>query len=292
MRWQEGRRSSNVEDMRGFGGSSGMGGLGGLPIPIGGMRGAGLGGFGLIIFIVIALIGGFNPSQILVPSGSYNSPPAPSANEDQLKDFISVVLADTEDVWHQQFSAMGRTYREPKLVLFSGEIDSGCGLAQTATGPFYCPEDEKVYLDLSFMNDLAGQLGAPGDFAQAYVIAHEVGHHVQKLLGIMDRVDRSGASAKGPTGTSVRTELQADCFAGIWAHYADKTLGVVEPGDIDEAVNAAGAVGDDRLEREEQGYVVPDSFTHGTSAQRAAWFKRGYNDGQISSCDTFSASTL
>ncbi len=290
MRWQDGRRSSNVEDMRGFGG--GGAGMGGLPLPMGGMRGAGLGGFGLIIFVVIALITGIDPSQILVPGETYSPSTTPSANEDQLKDFVSVVLADTEDVWGQQFSAMGRTYRDPKLVLFSGSIDSGCGLAQTATGPFYCPADEKVYVDLSFMNDLASQLGAPGDFAQAYVIAHEIGHHVQQLLGTMDRVGNSGVAARGATGTSVRTELQADCFAGIWAHYADKTLGVVEPGDIDEAVNAAGAVGDDRLERETQGYVVPDSFTHGTSQQRAYWFMRGYSDGKISSCDTFSARSL
>jgi predicted metalloprotease len=289
MRWQEGRRSSNVEDMRGLGGTAGMGGL---PFPMGGMRGAGLGGAGLIIFVVIALIAGIDPSQILAPGETYAPASTPVTNEDQLKDFVSVVLADTEDVWHQQFSAMGRAYREPKLVLFSGQIDSGCGLAETATGPFYCPEDQKVYVDLSFMNDLSSQLGAPGDFAQAYVIAHEIGHHVQQLLGIMDRVDNSAVAAKGPTGTSVRTELQADCFAGIWAHYADKTLGVIEPGDIDEAVNAAAAVGDDRLEQETQGYVVPDSFTHGTSAQRARWFTRGYDDGKISSCDTFSVRAL
>jgi hypothetical protein len=291
MRWQEGRRSSNIEDMRGVGG--GFGGMGGLPIGVGGMRGAGLGGFGLIAFVVIALIAGVDPSQILAPGGgSYMPTSAPSANEDQLEQFVSVVLADTEDVWHQQFSAMARDYIEPKLVLFGGGIDSGCGFAETAVGPFYCPEDQKVYLDLDFLNDLAPQLNAPGDFAQAYVIAHEVGHHVQNLLGIMDKVEGERAPAKGASGTSVRTELQADCFAGIWAHFADKTLGVVEPGDIDEALNAAAAVGDDRLEKEAQGRVVPDSFTHGTSAQRARWFKRGYEDGEISQCDTFTARSL
>ncbi|MFZ1989471.1 MAG: neutral zinc metallopeptidase [Alphaproteobacteria bacterium] len=285
MRWQEGRRSTNIEDMRGLGG--GYGGLGGLPIGIGGMRGAGLGGFGLFAFVIIAVIAGIDPTQIIAPGGGSFAPSAPSANEAQLEQFVAVVLADTEDVWHQQFSAMGRQYVEPKLVLFRGGIESGCGFAETAVGPFYCPGDQKVYLDLSFLDDLATQLGAPGDFAEAYVISHEVGHHVQKLLGIMDRAQGSRAPAKGASGASVRTELQADCFAGIWAHYADKTLGVVEPGDIDEALNAAAAVGDDRLEQEAQGRVVPDSFTHGTSEQRARWFKRGYDSGEISQCDTF-----
>ena len=284
MRWQEGRRSANIEDMRGAGG---YGGLGGLPIGIGGgMRGAGLGGFGLLALLVIAVIAGVDPTQLIEPGGP------PSANEDQLEQFVSVILADTEDVWHEQFSAMGRDYFEPRLVLFRNGIASGCGFAQTAVGPFYCPLDQKVYLDLSFLDELGTQLNAPGDFAQAYVIAHEVGHHVQKLLGIMDRAQDSRAPAKGASGTSVRTELQADCFAGIWAYYADKTLGVVEPGDIDEALNAAAAVGDDRLEQEAQGRVVPDSFTHGTSEQRARWFKRGYDGGEISRCDTFAARML
>jgi uncharacterized protein len=283
MRWQEGRRSDNVEDRRGLGGS---GGSFGLPI---GLPGRGVGGFGLLAFVIIALAFGADPSQIFAPGGS--APAAPSANEEQLKDFVSVVLADTEDVWHQVLGAQGRSYREPTLVLFRGGTDSGCGFADTQVGPFYCPNDEKVYLDLEFLNDLSTQLGAPGDFAQAYVIAHEVGHHVQKILGIMDKTGARG-SERGASGLSVRTELQADCFAGIWAHYADKVLGVVEPGDIDEALNAAAAVGDDRLEREAQGRVVPDSFTHGTSAQRSRWFTTGYKSGEIAACDTFGAKQL
>ena len=296
MRWQGGRQSSNVEDMRGVGGG-GFGGGFGMPIGMpGGFGGAGLGGFGFLVFILIALALGVDPSQILSGGGGYAPPTGgsstlSSADADQLKTFVSVVLADTEDVWHRQFAARGLTYREPRLVLYTGSYPSACGMAQEAIGPFYCPSDEKVYLDLDFLADLSSQFGPPGDFAQAYVIAHEVGHHVQKLLGILDKAE-AGGNQTGAGGLSVRTELQADCFAGIWAHDADKSLGVVEPGDIDEALGAAAAVGDDRLQREEQGRVIPDTFTHGTSAQRERWFKTGYDTGRIEACDTFGASSL
>jgi uncharacterized protein len=297
MRWQGGRMSSNVEDMRGMGG--GYGGMGGMGLPIGmggGFGGAGMGGIGFVVFIIIALAFGVNPAQILSGGGGYapmsgNSSTLSSDAANQLKDFVSVVLADTEDVWHKQFAARGLDYREPKLVLYSGSYPSACGMAQDAIGPFYCPNDEKVYLDLDFLADLSSQFGAPGDFAQAYVIAHEVGHHVQKLLGILGKA-QAGGQQIGAGGLSVRTELQADCFAGIWAHDADKSLGVVEPGDIDEALGAAAAVGDDRLQQETQGRVMPDTFTHGTSAQREHWFKTGYDTGRIESCDTFNARTL
>ena len=288
MRWREGRRSSNVVDQRGMGG-------GGLPMGLpGGLRGSGMGGVGLLAFIIIAVALGVDPTQILSGGGTVNGPSnyAPSAEEDELKDFVSVVLADTEDSWAQILTTQSEHYRYPKLVLFSGSTDSACGYATAAVGPFYCPGDERVYVDLQFLSDLKTQFGAPGDFAQAYVIAHEVGHHVQKILGVMDRRDAHGGRTEGANGLSVRTELQADCFAGIWAHYADKSQGVIEPGDIQEALGAASAVGDDRLQKEAQGRVVPDTFTHGTSAQRARWFTKGYQSGELEACDTFSARDL
>jgi uncharacterized protein len=285
MRWQMGRRSANVEDRRGMGG-----------------RGiAGLGGGGLVLLALIAILTGTNPLKLLqqvTPNGEMispsDSPGEFSAEEQELADFSSVVLADTEDTWRALFEQMGQTYREPTLVLYSGAVESACGFAQSAVGPFYCPGDEKVYLDLRFFDDLRSRFGAPGDFAQAYVIAHEVGHHVQRLLGIMDRADaaRAGADEAEANAISVRLELQADFLAGVWAHHAQRARQVVEPGDIEEALNAASRIGDDRLQMESQGYVVPDAFTHGTAAQRARWFLRGYQTGDISQGDTFNAPSL
>ena len=298
MRWGGGRRSDNIEDRRSAGGGMGFpsrGTPGRIGIP-GGRAGAG--GFGLIAVIVVALLLGVDPSQLLQgnfgDSQSAYLPQAPSgAEEERLKDFVSVVLADTEDTWHEQFRTLGSTYEEPKLVLFTGGADSGCGFAQTAMGPFYCPRDHKVYLDLSFFQELADRFGAPGDFASAYVIAHEVGHHVQNLLGVMDKVDAArGGSEAGADSLSVRLELQADCFAGVWARNADRARHILEAGDIEEAMQAAAAVGDDRLQREAQGYAVPDSFTHGTSEQRVRWFKQGFDGGRVDACDTFNASRI
>jgi len=302
MRWRGGRRSSNIEDQRGMGG-------GGMRFPGGGMRfpggggmprggRAGLGGFGLIAVVVIALLLGFDPSQLLqTGSGDRSSsvPQGPTgAAEEELKDFVSVVLADTEDAWHEQFRTLGATYEEPRLVLFSGAVDSACGYAQAAMGPFYCPGDRKVYLDLSFFDELAQRFQAPGDFAGAYVVAHEVGHHVQNILGIMDKVDqaRSRMSEADANALSVRVELQADCFAGVWANNADRARDLLEAGDVEEGLGAAAAIGDDRLQRQGQGYVVPDSFTHGSSEQRVRWFQRGFAGGKIDDCDTFNASQL
>ena len=211
-----------------------------------------------------------------------------------MKDFVSAVLGDTEGTWTNLLKSQGITYHEPRLVLFSNGIQSACGFTQEASGPFYCPPDQQVYLDLSFFEDMKRKLGAPGDFAAAYVVAHEVGHHVQNELGIMDKADeiRAGLGREDANALSVRIELQADCFAGIWANHAQKERNVLEPGDIDEALNAAAAVGDDRLQRRSQGYVVPESFTHGTSEQRISWFKRGFDSGQLGACDTFNSSTL
>ena len=247
---------------------------------------------------------GFDPTELLRWGPSVQSPsvslpqgggPAgrPSV-EDELKEFVSVVLADTEDVWHDLFAPSGRTYRPPKLVLFTGAVESQCGFAQAAMGPFYCPLDNKVYLDLSFFQELCSLFGAPGDFAQAYVIAHEVGHHVQTLLGITQRFEemRRRASPTKANNLSVRLELQADCLAGVWANRAQKARQILEAGDIEEGLNAASAIGDDRLQRRTQGYVVPDAFTHGSSDQRVRWFKRGLEQGDISLCNTFKAERL
>ena len=255
------------------------------------------GGIGTLVLLLIALYFGVDPSVILQNGGpSVTTSPAPSASvgNDQLREFVSVVLADTEDTWRALFREMNREYQDPHLVLFTGAVQSACGTANAAVGQFYCPSDRKLYLDLSFFRDLRERFGAPGDFAQAYVIAHEVGHHVQVLLGIGDRV-RAAQQRAGRTEAntlSVRQELQADCLAGVWAHHAQQTRNILEPGDVEEALQAAAAIGDDRLQRQTQGRVVPDSFTHGTSEQRSRWFKRGFADGNISACDTFAASQL
>ncbi len=264
----------------------------------------GISGIGGIVLIVILLMLGVDPSALLTSSGSMQTPgqtsgQAPgtytgSPEEEELKEFVSVVLADTEDVWRALFRDMGRQYPDPTLVLYSGAVSSACGMGQAAMGPFYCPGDQKLYIDLSFYDDLKRRHNAPGDFAQAYVVAHEVGHHVQTVLGIASEVRRAqqGASKEEANQIQVRMELQADCFSGVWAKQADRARNVIEPGDIDEALNAAAAIGDDRLQRQAQGYVVPESFTHGTSAQRARWFKRGFQSGNPDACDTFSAAQL
>lgn len=286
MRWKTGRRSQNVQDRRGAGGFRG----GGAPLAVGG------GGVGVVVVAIVVMLLGGDPTILLDqaapsnPSPSSGQPRPASPEEDQLADFVSVVLADTEDTWSSIFPReFGGEYREPDLVLFSDVVQSACGTAQSAVGPFYCPADQQVYIDLSFYQDLRNQLDAPGDFAQAYVIAHEVGHHVQNLIGIADQVqaDQRGISQAEANALSVKQELQADCFAGIWAHYADRQRDILEPGDIDEALNAASQIGDDRLQKRSQGYVNPDSFTHGSAAQRAEWFKRGFTSGDVGRCNTF-----
>ena len=280
MKWRDRRQSENVEDRR----TMGTG------------QAAGIGGVGLLIVLALSLLFKVDPRELLPdPSqtGGSSGEVAPLSEEDQqLGQFVSVVLADTEDVWNKKFQEMGKTYVEPKMILFSDQVESACGTATAAVGPFYCPGDQQVYIDLSFYKLLKQRLGAPGDFAQAYVIAHEVGHHVQNLLGISDQVERarSGASEAEANALSVRLELQADCFAGVWARGAEEMKDVLEPGDLDEAINAAQAIGDDRLQKESQGYVVPDSFTHGTSEERSHWLARGVDQGSIEACDTFSGS--
>ena len=286
MRWTGGRRSDNVEDQRG----------------IGVRQGAIGGGAGILIIIAIGLLTGADPLSIIgaiagsgVSYPDVTTPSAPlSAADNQSADFVSVVLADTEDTWTAIFKKQGMVYTDPKLVLFSGGVDSACGYAETAVGPFYCPEDEKVYIDLDFYRELKDQYGAPGDFAQAYVIAHEVGHHVQNLLGTTARVEAIQARSNDVTANrySVMLELQADCFAGVWAKQTDNTQHFLEAGDIEEALNAASKIGDDALQQQAQGYVIPDSFTHGTSAQRMRWFNAGFTGGEIGSCDTFNATAL
>jgi predicted metalloprotease len=282
MRWTTGRRSDNIEDRRGVQVSRRVAG----------------GGIGTIVLVLVALYFGVDPSVILnqpqmnVPGAGTTSRSAPysaSPQEQRLADFVSVVLADTEDTWNALFRSMGKSYEEPKLVLFTGAVESACGFASAAVGPFYCPEDQKVYIDLSFYNDLKNRFGAPGDFAQAYVIAHEVGHHVQNLLGISDKVHslRGRVSEKEANKLSVMLELQADCLSGVWAYHADKARKILEQGDVEEALNAASAIGDDRLQRRSRGYVTPDSFTHGTSAQRMHWFRLGLETGSMGKCNTF-----
>ncbi len=294
MKWEGNRESENVEDVRG---SSGGGGGGGFSF--GGGRGIGLG------TIAIALVGGWifgiNPLTILGVLGGgggspiqQSQPQAPGAKPpagDKQAQFVSVVLANTEDVWQAQFKRMGATYQTPKLSIFSGSYPTACGQGQSAMGPFYCPGDQKVYIDLRFFETMRTQLGATGQFAQAYVIAHEVGHHVQDLMGITGKVDamRGKVSQAQQNALSVRVELQADCFAGIWAHDSQQSKQWLEQGDIESALNAATQIGDDTLQRRSQGQVVPESFTHGTSAQRVGWFKRGYESGDVKQCDTFSA---
>jgi len=283
MRWRGERESSNVEDQRGM--------SGGGRIAIGG-------GLGTLIIVIIAVLLGADPRQILqqVPTDTAPSTSAPrsgNAEEEDLKKFVSVVLAKTEDVWQAIFRQNGKQYRDPTLVLFSGQVRSACGLAGVASGPFYCPGDQKVYIDLSFYEELRRRFKAPGDFAQAYVIAHEVGHHVQKLLGISDRVDSMQQRMREVDANrlSVRLELQADFFAGVFARYVQKQ-GLLEQGDIEEALNAASAIGDDAIQRQTSGRVVPDSFTHGTSEQRLRWFRKGFETGDIRQGDTFSATNL
>ena len=286
MKWKGRRTSSNVEDRRSSGSSS-MGGIGGK-----GIMG---GGLGIIIIIIIALLGG-DVGSILNP-GIVNPGDTPTIQgtqeEDDLKNFVSVVLADTEDAWTEIFAENNMTYQKPTLVIFSGSVQSGCGTAGSSTGPFYCPADNKLYIDLSFYQDLSQRFGAPGDFAMAYVIAHEVGHHVQTLLGISQQVQKimSQVSQTEANKYLVMLELQADYLAGVWANHA-KGQGYLEEGDLEEALNAANAIGDDRLQKNAQGYVVPDSFTHGTSAQRMKWFKLGFQYGDLSHGDTFNASDL
>ena len=281
MLWQGQRESENVEDARGSGGGRLVMG----------------GGIGTVVLVVLyLLLGGdpqalFNSQQAQLPQSAQVDNQAP---RDEASKFVAVVLADTEDAWKEVFRQMGREYQEPRLVLFTDMIQSGCGFASGATGPFYCPQDRRVYIDLGFFRQLQERLGAGGDFAEAYVIAHEVGHHVQKLLGITDRVDaaRRRASEAESNRLSVRLELQADFLAGVWARYADRVKHIVEAGDIEEAMRAASAVGDDRLQRRSRGYVVPDSFTHGSSEQRVRWFRRGYETGDLSQGDTFNAREL
>ncbi|MGV3742012.1 MAG: neutral zinc metallopeptidase [Burkholderiaceae bacterium] len=284
MKWEGNRESSNVEDRRG------MSGLGGRSIGIGGVIVALIASmiFGVDPSVVLNILGGGGaPTQVQAPAG------APPAN-DRVAQFVSVVLADTEDTWQEIFRANGANYPQPKLVLFSGQTPTACGTGQTATGPFYCPGDQKVYIDLSFFRLMQQRFNVSGEFAQAYVIAHEVGHHVQHVTGIMDEVDdvrRKGSQAQA-NALSVRLELQADCFAGVWAHHAHEARDILEAGDIEAALNAATAIGDDALQKQSQGYAVPDSFTHGSSAQRVRWFKRGIESGQIGSCNTFEAQQL
>ena len=296
MKWEGQRQSDNVEDRRGEGG--GRGGA----FRVGGGRGIGLGT--VVIALVAGWIFGINPLTLLgVLGGGGGVIEAPTAQQapaqrppagDEVAAFVSTVLADTEDVWGAVMQSGGAAYREPKLVLFRGAVGTACGTGQSAMGPFYCPGDQKVYLDLGFFDTLRSRMGAPGDFAQAYVISHEVGHHVQNLLGITGKVDgmRGRVSAQQMNALSVRVELQADCFAGVWAHHSQKGKGWLERGDIDEAMNAAAQIGDDMLQRKTQGTVVPESFTHGSSQQRQSWFRRGLESGSVGQCNTFDARQL
>lgn len=321
MRYDESdKQSENVEDRRGQGGGM-RGGMGGIPIPIGG------GGFSLTTILIIGaimLLFGFNPLDILTGGGGGNMPnlpqmprvdqggrtasgptipglPGPGGQrsqvpqaQDEMKVFVSRVLKDTEDVWDRVFAQFGRRYEKPPLVLFSGRTQTACGTGVSAMGPFYCPADQKVYIDLAFYEELKRRFRAPGDFAQAYVIAHEVGHHVQTLLGISDRVQQMKARASQAQGNAiqVRMELQADCLAGVWAAQTHQIKNRLEQGDVEEGLNAAAQIGDDMIQKQQQGYVVPESFTHGSAEQRVRWFKRGMETGQIQQCDTFNASSL
>lgn len=301
MRWRLGRRSSNIEDRRSQGGGRRMRVPVRLPFPGGGgrrsagrMGGLGLGG--ILIILVLSLVFGVDPSFLLggggttvtVP-GTASGPPAPGADE-ELKEFTARVLGDTEDTWHRLFEGLGGTYQEPSLVLFSGAVQSACGFQQAAVGPFYCPGDQMVYLDLDFFRELQARYAAPGDFARAYVIAHEVGHHVQNLIGVLAEFNRrrSGLPEEEANALSVRVELQADCFAGVWGARSENR-GLLEEGDLDEALNAAAQIGDDTIQRRTQGYVVPETFNHGTAEQRRTWFMRGFESGDMNSCDTFQA---
>ena len=288
MRWEGNRESDNVEDRRGEGGGGGGFGIGGRGIGIGTIVLAliGWGVFGINPLTTIGVLSGGGGQQVQ-QQGPAKAPPS----GDRQAQFVSVVLADTEDVWGQIFAQAGERYQAPKLVLFSGAVATACGTGQSAMGPFYCPGDFKVYLDMDFFNTLSQELGAPGDFAKAYVIAHEVGHHVQNLTGVSGKVDamRGRISQRDQNALSVRLELQADCYAGVWAHHANKARSILENGDIESAVNAAQRIGDDALQRKSSGTVVPDSFTHGSSAQRVRWFTTGIQTGSVKACDTFNA---
>jgi len=285
MRWRDGRRSSNIEDRRGA--RAGPKLLGG--------------GIGTIVLVLVAMYFGVDPTPLLQgmqgagsASSSGTRPSAEDLENDPLADMVSVVVADTEDVWTEIFAQQGRRYEPPTLVMFTGATNSACGLGQAAMGPFYCPADRKAYIDLSFYDQMRSQFRAPGDFAQAYVIAHEIGHHVQNLLGISGQVHqmKQRVSAAEANALSVRLELQADCLAGVWALRADKARSILEAGDVEEALNAASAIGDDTLQRQSRGTVVPESFTHGTSAQRQRWFRQGLGSGDPDTCDTFSVERL
>jgi predicted metalloprotease len=281
MRWEDKERSENVEDRRGMRVSRGMMG----------------GGIGTVILVLAALYFGVDPSVIL-QSVPVTGPPAVTQQQkpgpDPMREFVSVVLADTEKTWHEVFRRYGKTYEEPKLVLFTGAVQSACGFAQAAMGPFYCPEDHRVYIDLGFYEDLKNRFRAPGDFAQAYVIAHEVGHHVQNLLGITEKVQGAMQHSNKAEANrlSVRMELQADCLAGVWGYHADKSRHILEAGDLEEALRAASAIGDDRIMKQTRGTIVPDAFTHGTSEQRMRWFRRGFETGDMNQCNTFKADGL
>lgn len=283
MRWQGRRQSQNIEDRRGMRVSRGLVG----------------GGIGTVALVLLAMYFGIDPTVMMQGVGTTSrqatdAPYVESPNEAEWRQQIAVALAETEDSWNAEFADLGGGYREPTLVLFNGAVESGCGYAQAAVGPFYCPPDEDLYIDLVFFDQLGAQLGARGDFARAYVVAHEVGHHVQNLRGISGRVQELRQRVGEIEGNqlSVRLELQADCYAGLWAHRADKYAGILEPGDIEEALNAASAVGDDRLQTSAGSAVVPDSFTHGTSEQRQRWFRRGYETGSLEACDTFRAADV
>ena len=292
------RESDNVEDVRGQGRGPGPGGdpfgRRGVNIPIGGMRGGSIGSIALIIIVIIVLqFMGVDVGSLLGDGTTTSRPVEQTTQTQQSNDesvvFVRKILGETEDAWNGIFAAAGERYVEPKLVLFSGGVSSACGMASAATGPFYCPSDQKVNLDTAFFEDMRTQFDAAGDFAQAYVIAHEVGHHVQNLTGVLPQFNRQrqSMSESEANAMSVRVELQADCYAGIWGRYTDQK-GILERGDIEEALNAAAQIGDDALQKRSQGYVVPDSFTHGTSEQRAKWFRRGFDTGKVSACDTFS----
>jgi uncharacterized protein len=294
MKWEGQRQSENVEDRRGEGG--------GGRFRVGGGRGIGLGT--IVVALLAGWIFGINPLTLLgVLGGDGAAIQAPSAQQaaaqrppasDEMAMFVSTVLADTEDVWGTVMKTGGASYRQPRLVLFRGAVGTACGTGQAAMGPFYCPGDQKVYIDLGFFDTLHSRMGAPGDFAQAYVIAHEVGHHVQNLLGITGKVDamRGRVAEAQMNALSVRVELQADCFAGVWAHHSQKGKGWLERGDVEEAMNAAAQIGDDMLQRKSQGTVVPESFTHGSSQQRQSWFRRGLESGSVAQCNTFDARAL
>jgi uncharacterized protein len=297
VRWRGRRQSENIEDRRGRGGFRPTGFGRGARIPVG-RAGGGIGIGGLIVLVVVMLVFGINPIQLLedgpVVSTEERGPAGQAGSgSDEMRDFVAVVLAETEEVWTRIFAENGQQYREPTLVLFSGQVRSACGFAGAASGPFYCPADERLYIDLAFYEELRRRFRAPGDFAQAYVIAHEVGHHVQNLLGTLSEFhrQRQALPEQEANQLSVRVELQADCFAGIWASRTDER-GLLEEGDIDEALNAAAQIGDDMIQRRTQGYVVPEAFNHGSSQQRRSWFARGFEAGSLEACDTFGASRV